>query len=271
MNAKSDREGYDNVYDLFNAPVMRQVREEAYGEDIGQHSWVTSEDLACDIALLRLSADSRLLDLGCGPCGPLSYIANKTGCRAMGLDASPEAIIEGKRRSDSLGLSTRVTLLQADLNAPLSLPDSSFEAVISLDVLLHLKDRQGLFREAARVLAPGGRFLFTDAAVITGPVSDVEVQKRATFGPVQLAPPGWNERLLVGAGFRMLQQQDRTATLLKTATGRLAARNRHRQDLEKLETSVGFDRQQAYLETVVSLSERGALSRIMYLADLSEA
>ena len=268
MIGDKDARGYADVYENFHSPVMRRVREEAYGEDIGQHSWVTVEELAGDISRLKLCPANRLLDLGCGPCGPLTFIVTKTGCSATGADSSAEAIAAGKLRTASLHLDARVSLLQADLNEPLPFPNNSFEAVISVDVVLHLRDRAQMFQQVARVLTSKGRFLFTDAAVITGEVSKEETKKRASYGPVQFAPPGFNENMLKLAGLHLLEQHDQTASLLKNATGRLAARQSHRTELEKLETPAGFERQQAYLETVVALSRRGALSRIMYLAEL---
>jgi len=134
-------------------------------------------------------------------------------------------------------------------------------------VILHLRDRLKIFREVARVLVPGGRFLFTDAGVITGPVSDQEVQLRSVYGCTQFVPPGFNESALELAGFRLIERQDRTASLLKNASGRREARLAHRAELGPLEGSTDFERHQLYLETVIALSQRGSLSRIMYLAE----
>ena len=119
----------------------------------------------------------------------------------------------------------------------------------------------------ARVLVPGGRFLFTDAGVITGSISDEEMRLRAVHGPNHFVPPGFNERMLELAGFRLLESADRTLSLLQNARGRLAARLAHRAELEKIEGSANFERQQRYLETVIGLSDRGAVSRMMYLAE----
>jgi hypothetical protein len=69
------------------------------------------------------------------------------------------------------------------------------------------------------------------------------------------------------AGFRLVMCIDRTTNLLKSATGRLNARLNHRAEVERLEGSAYFAGQQQYLETVVGLSQRGALSRMMYLAE----
>jgi SAM-dependent methyltransferase len=134
-------------------------------------------------------------------------------------------------------------------------------------VILHLRDRAATFREVARVLASGGRFLFTDAGVITGAISSEEIQQRAPHGYAQFVPPGVNERLLERAGFRVAERADLTGTLIKSASGRLAARTSRRAELEKLEGRSTFERQQQYLQTVLALAERSALSRIMYLAE----
>lgn len=258
---------YDKLYEHFDSPLMRQLRADAYGQDIGQHSWVTAEELLGDIPRLTLSPESRLLDLGCGPGGPLSYISAQTECQAVGLDVSANAIAAARARAASLGPSEKITLQQADLNEPLPFADSHFHAVVSIDVILHLRDRAAIFREVARVLASRGRFLFTDAGVITGPVSSEEIQRRTPHGYAQFVPPGVNERLLERAGLRLIETCNRTADLAKSAAGRLAAREPRRIELEELEGSANFQQQQQYLQTVLTLAQRAALSRIMYLAE----
>jgi len=45
--------GYDDVYRDFESPLTRQLRLEAYGTDIGQHSWVTVDELRSDLAQTR--------------------------------------------------------------------------------------------------------------------------------------------------------------------------------------------------------------------------
>jgi len=258
---------YDKLYEQFDSPLMRQLRAEAYGQDIGQHSWVTAEELLADIPKLKLSPENRLLDLGCGPAGPLIFISGQTKCQGIGLEVSANAIAAARERAASLGLSRQMTLQQADLNEPLPFPDAHFHAVISIDVVLHLRDRAAIFGEVARVLAPAGRFLFTDAGVITGPVSSEEIQSRTPHGYSQFVPPGINEQLLQRAGLRLIETCNRTPDLLKSAAGRLAARESRRIELEKLEGVATFQRQQQYLQTVLALAQRAALSRIMYLAE----
>ncbi len=265
--AESGARAYDDLYQEFESPLMQQIRREAHGEDIGQHSWVSAEELRQDISRLGLSGASRLLDLGCGPCGPLTFLVRLIGCHGTGVDMSAAAIAAGRARAASLGLDQLVDLHQADLNEPLPFASGTFDAVMSLDVILHLRDRAAVFREVARVLTPGGRFLMTDAGVITGPISNEEVERRSIHGQTRFVPPGFNERALQLAELRLIHGEDRTANPLKIATGRLAARLAHRADVEPLEGSARFEREQRYLATVIALSGRGALSRMMYLSE----
>ncbi len=111
--------GYDKLYQEFDSPLMRQVRAEAYGKDIGQHSWVTAEELEHHIARLKLTRASRLLDLGCGPGGPLAFAVGIARCHGTGVDISAEAIAAGRARAAALGLEELVMLHECDLNQPL--------------------------------------------------------------------------------------------------------------------------------------------------------
>ncbi|HEY6930465.1 MAG TPA: class I SAM-dependent methyltransferase [Thermoanaerobaculia bacterium] len=244
---------------------MRQFRGEAYGEDIGQHSWVTAEELRGDIPRLALSRSSRLLDLGCGPCGPLTFVVSTVGCEGAGVDQSRPALDSGRARAATLGLQDRISLRQGDLDEPLPFGSGSFDAVMSLDVVIHLKNRTPFFHEVARILN-GGRFLLTDAGVKTGPVKEEEALARSVHGVTRLVAPGENEADLEAAGFRLLEREDRTASVVRNASGRLSAIAAHRRELEQILGQGELERQLRYLETVRNLSQRGSVSRFMYLA-----
>lgn len=260
--------GYDALYEAFDSPLMQQLRHEAYGEDIGQHSWVTADELRSDIERLALTTSSRLLDVGCGPCGPLVFAVRSTGCTGTGIDVSRSALVSGSARARASCVQERIRLLERDLNLTLPFDDRSFDAVTSLDVVLHLLDRKALLNEVARVLAPGGKFLFTDAGVISGKISEEENRCRSTYGYTQFVPPGFNEEILQAAGFRLIDQEDRTSSVLLNARGRLRAMGAHQLALEDLGGKEAFARQQRFLEAVVALSERRALSRVMYFAEM---
>lgn len=246
---------------------MQRIRREGYGEDIGQHSWVTADELRADIHRLQLAASSRLIDLGCGPCGPLTFVLDLVHCDGVGVDVIDAALLVGRARAASMGIGHQLGTRRADLNERLPFDASSFDAVISLDAVIHVRARAELFVEVARLLRSGGRFLFTDGGVITGPVSNDEMHRRTPNGIAHFVPPGWNEKLIDAAGLRLIEVEDRTASATRNASGRLAATKAYRADLEREISSEGVDTQIAFLEAVLEVSRRHALSRIMYLAE----
>ena len=269
MTANAQRaDQYESFYREFNSPLMRQIRREAYGEDIGQHSWISSDELRQDAKRLRLGPTSRLLDLGSGPCGPLTFLISNFACAGVGLELSPAAIEVGHLRAAELGIQRLFAAEVADLNDALPSGLGAFDSALAVDVVLHIRDRRALFRQVATLLRPGARFILTDAGVVTGAVSNEEFQLRSIHGYTQFVPAGWNERLLEAAGFHLLETEDRTTSVLRNANGRLTAIRNHRAELESLSGVASFQSQSAYLTTVAELASRRAVSRVMYLAEL---
>jgi len=265
INSKA--QSYQSLYEYFDSLPMLKLRREAYGEDIGQHSWVTVEDLRLDIHRLKLSTTSHILDLGCGPCGPLTYILKSCGCFGTGLDLSGAALAVGQHRAICLGVGDRLTVREANLDDQLDEESCSFDAVISLDVVLHLRDRVRTFCEIGRVLTPGGRFLFTDSGVLHGSISSEDLARRSAHGSTNLCGPEFNEKALKEAGFVLLEIEDRTESLISVATGRLHARTKYQTDFEAIEGANKFARYQQYLNAVIATAETGALRRVMYLSE----
>ena len=86
---------YDSAYGHYAADVYRQVRIATYGddlEDLGQTSWVTSEESRQIPQLLQLTPASRVLEIGCGSGGYALYLAAATGASILGLDINEAGI-----------------------------------------------------------------------------------------------------------------------------------------------------------------------------------
>ena len=100
--SRTDR--YESYYREFDSPLMQKIRRETFGEDIGLHDWGSAQEMRADIARLNVSSSSRIVDLGCGPCGPLTFILATVGCRGTGIELSPSALRAGQARARSLGV-----------------------------------------------------------------------------------------------------------------------------------------------------------------------
>ena len=258
---------YGPHYRAFAAGAYEEVRRSAFGEDIGQNSWLTVAELDRFLSRLNLGSSTRLLDVGCGSGGPALHLARRTGCQVVGAELSEEAVAEATRRAHEAGLETRSSFLQADASELLPFDDGSFDALICIDAINHLRDRAGLLGEWARVLRSGGRLLFTDPVVITGILDSEELAIRTSIGYVLFVPPGENEQLLVGAGLTVVDVENRTDHLAEIARRRHDARAERAHALREIEGDAAFNGLQRFFDLVATLARDRRLSRLVYTAD----
>ncbi len=259
-------EGYAAVYAHFDTPLVQKVRAEAFEEDIGQHSWVTASELREYLSWLRLLPNQRVLDYGCGPGGPLSYMARHTGAHATGIDINPTALQSARRRVSSMDLAERVDLRQVDADGPLPFADASFDAALSIDVVMHLVDRGEALKEVCRVLKQDGLFLFTDAGVVNGQISNEQIRVRSHYGFSQYVPCGYTEAVLEASGFKLEKREVRNVGPVTICAGRLKAREKYKQELVRGLGKTAYEHEQAYLATMVDLYSTRTLLRYVYLA-----
>ena len=101
----------------------------------------------------------RVLDLACGT-GQFSYRLNQRGFEVTAVDISSEMLAVAEAKARSLGL--KISFFRQDMRY-LQLPES-YDLVIclcdSLNYLLQLEDVAATFNAVARVLKPGGHFIF---------------------------------------------------------------------------------------------------------------
>lgn len=83
---------YNSTYGNFKDQVLAAVRQETYGTDIGQNSWITTDEYDTFYHWLELSKGDHLLEIASGSGGPALYLAEKFHCRITGLDINEEGI-----------------------------------------------------------------------------------------------------------------------------------------------------------------------------------
>jgi len=257
---------YGAQYGNFASELYAEIRREAFGEDIGQTGWLTAGEQNLFIAWLDLSASTHLLDLACGSGRPTLRIAQITGCRVSGVDLHDEAVTNAIANAKELGLEADADFQQGNAAERLPFEDSSFDAITCVDAINHLPNRPKVLEEWHRVLKPGGRLLFTDPIVLTGPISNEEIAIRASIGFFLFVPRGVDEALLKQAGFKVECVEDRTQNMAENAAGRLRARAKRESDLRVIEGDDVFDGQQTFLETAAILAKERRLSRLAILA-----
>jgi cyclopropane fatty-acyl-phospholipid synthase-like methyltransferase len=257
---------YNDNYGNFKTDLYAQIRQEAFGEDIGQNSWLTAGEQDRFLQWLKLSPAQTLLDIGCGAGGPALRIAAITGCCIIGIDVHDQAVKTATSLAAQRGLSERAEFRVADASSRLPFPEASFDAITCIDAINHFPDRPRLIAEWARVLKPGGRLLFTDPITVTGALSNEEVALRSSAGFYLFVPHGYDERVIAQCGLHILVCEDVTSNMTTVAEARQAARAERTTALREIEGDQAFNRQQEFLAVAARLARDGRLSRFVYLA-----
>ncbi len=261
---------YNSAYGNYGAEVYRQIRVETYGEDLGQTSWVTTEESNAIPRMLELTAASNVLEIGSGSGRYALQVANTTGCRVLGVDINHPAIQNANELAAAEGLAERVRFEKCDASQPLRFGDATFDAIFSNDALCHIPGRDKLLRELHRVLKARGRLLFSDALVVGGVISHQEIAARSSIGYFLFSPPGENERMLREAGCAVVNVKDTTANASLISKRWRDARESRAEALAGIEGKENFDGLQRFLSTVHALTNERRLLRVVYLAEKRE-
>lgn len=265
MNARVDF--FYNNYAHFSEHVLAAVRAEAFGQDIGQNSWLTAEEFDRFTGWLLLSAESNVLEVASGSGGPALYMAQKYGCRVTGVDMNPYGVSTAGRAAMNANIQQLVNFKVADVSSTLPFVDKRFDALLCIDSMNHFPDRLQTLKEWRRVLKPGGRAVFTDPVAITGPITNEEIAQRSSIGLFVFMTRAMTEELIVRAGFRILSQQDVTENAAQVSRRWREARQRFREDLLRLEGEERYEGVQKFLGAVHRLTSERRLSRIAYLVE----
>lgn len=257
---------YNQTYANFATAVLEEIRRETYGEDIGQNSWLTTDEFLHFFDMLALTPESNVLEVASGSGGPALFMAQKVGCHITGVDINENGVANANKMATTQGLDDRVRFQRLDASQPLPFDDGSFDAIVCIDSINHLQNRPTVFAEWFRLLKSGGRALFTDPIVMTGILTNAEIAIRSSIGYFLFVPIGENERLLKIAGFEFLSLSDVTENEATVSKRWHAARSKRRDDLIKIEGQDTFQSLQQFLELVHRLSAEKRLSRIAYLA-----
>lgn len=109
----------------------------------------------------NLDAAAKVLDIGAGYGGSARYLARHYGCHVDALNLSEKENERDRQKNKEQGLEHLVEVYDGSFES-LPFADASYDVVWSQDAILHSPARAQVLAEVARVLRPGGYFVFTD-------------------------------------------------------------------------------------------------------------
>jgi ubiquinone/menaquinone biosynthesis C-methylase UbiE len=148
--ARANRHWWDRDADAYHAE---------HGSFLGAADlvWCPEQLREQDARLLGDVADRRILEVGCGAAMCSRWLAAR-GARPVALDLSAGMLRHARAGAAATGID--VALLQADARR-LPLRDDSFDmAFTAFGAIDFVADSASIMREVARVLRPGGRWVF---------------------------------------------------------------------------------------------------------------
>ena len=157
-----------------------------------------------------------LLEIGCGEGRGVSLLHDKVASYS-GLDKIEEVV-------DSLNREFPQASFKQSVIPPLPYPDSSFDTVISFQVIEHIKDDKTYLKEIFRVLKPGGIALLTTPNI-----------------KLSLSRNPWHIREYTASQLTELCQTDFTTVELKGITGNEKVMQYYQENKESVKRLTRFD------------------------------
>ncbi|ODS01580.1 methyltransferase [Methyloceanibacter superfactus] len=225
------------------------------GPDITAASRRTVERMAGKAGTLK---GKHVLDLGSGYGGAARVLAGEYGALVTCLNLSAVENERNRALTREAGLEDHITVVDGSFDSlPFERPQ--FDLAWSQDAILHAPDRRAVLDEVARVLKPGGDFIFTD------PMQADALQDKDALQPIydrihlpDLASFGFYRTELSERGFDEIEVEELTGQM-RTHYARIGEELDARR--EELDASDAFvDRMLKGLRHWVSGAENGLLA-----------
>jgi len=162
-------------------------------------------------AIAALCTGEIVLDLGSGAgfdCFLAAKRVGRTG-RVIGVDMTPEMVTKARANARAVG-APNVEFRLGEIEH-LPVPDATVDAILSNCVINLSPDKAAVFREAIRVLKPGGRLAISDVVAMKPMPSELAESVEALTGCIAGSASIEELRaLLADAGFEAVQIQPRT-------------------------------------------------------------
>lgn len=133
------------------------------------------------------------------------------------------------------------------------------------DVIYHISQRKEVLRDCCRLLKPGAKMIVTDPLVVTGMISNDEMNRRSFGIPYFYAPQETNREAGELAGLELIRERNTTKNLIEICQRELEIRPRLEKTLREDEGDTLYEKIWDQINCILTLAREGRLSRMEYL------
>ena len=202
------RRYYDaNTWKFLLSGSQRAIHRELWGPGVSTRSEAVHHAHA--LVLDELGPhDRRVLDLGCGVGTAALYLADRLPVEVVGVSISPEQVRLAERYAAQGG--PRPGTVQFRLADFTDLPDDLAEVdlAFAIESFVHADPAAAFFREAARVLRPGGALVVIDDVRTGDPADPRLADFRAGWHAPNVVSVDEAAGLAADAGLRLVGSRD---------------------------------------------------------------
>jgi sarcosine/dimethylglycine N-methyltransferase len=172
MSTETAHEAVDIARDYYNSEDADHFYSTVWGgEDIHIGIYISDNDPVYEASqrtqermlkhIDNPGKRSKVIDLGSGYGGSARYLAKRFGCEVTAYNLSEVENERARELNRKQNLDNLIDVVDGYFEE-LPYDDKEFDLAWSQDAFLHSPDREQVIKEAARVLKPGGEFVFTD-------------------------------------------------------------------------------------------------------------
>ncbi|MDA3820265.1 MAG: class I SAM-dependent methyltransferase [Candidatus Delongbacteria bacterium] len=154
-NIKAIKKHYDQFTDTYLEVVDSAIQSHRSSDEQGMFDYY--------IDIMGIQDGMKLLDAGCGICGPAIYFARKNDVYIDAMNISATQIDIAKQKIDDYKLNDKITAVAGDFHLMHRYFDkSTYDIVYFLEAYGHSTNQNGLLESAAQVLKKGGVLYIKD-------------------------------------------------------------------------------------------------------------